>query len=599
MSLFAELKRRNVIRVAIAYVITAWRILQVADVVLGNIEAPGWVFQVIMLLLALGLPVAILFAWAFELTPEGLKREKDVDRSASITSHTGRKLDRAIIVILVLAVGYFAVDKFVLSNVPTTAEKSIAVLPLANISNDPDQDYLGSGISLAVTNLLASIPTLTVISSDTLSVFAGQHVDIADAARKLDVTHIVSGTVRRSDDEVRVAVRLFDARENTELWSAEYERTLDNVFEMQDDISARIIGRLRLHLSDELPTSEQIDSRAYELYLRAHHLSHTIRTPEAFAEAEELLTTAVELEPGYVPAIWSLARSISNRIDGRDPVLDQSRDARVRALVARLVELAPDSSYANGWLAAFAERAGDIQAMATYRERAIEGATDTNVYLQQMIASRYLTDLGRLDEAAALIRYVVKRDPACGHCVNQLAYVLRRAGRHREAATELEQLLEWREASPAANWGTGVAWLVAGEPAKALAYFDKAIPGPGEIGRLLALHDLGRQDEFEAEFEQMIASDNSDPEVIARVYAWTGQNDLAFEYLERMIEENEPSFAVYVKTDLYEPIKSDPRWLPFLERNGASDDDLSHIKFNPPLPPEVIADIERMRASRE
>ena len=177
-----------------------------------------------------------------------------------------------------------------------------------------------------------------------------------------------------------------------------------------------------------------------------------------------------------------------------------------------------------------------------------------------------------------------------------IAFILRQEGRHREAAERLENILKWHEGNPSLFWSLGVTWLVAGEAEKALGYFAQD-PFSGDLGRVLALYSLGRKDEFEAEFEKL-RSNTTSVEPIARVYAWSGQNDLAFEYLERMIDEQGPASARYVDTDLYEPIKSDPRWQPFLERNGATQEDLPDVEFNPPLPPEVVAEVERMRAER-
>jgi len=196
MSFFNELKRRNVFKVSIAYIVVAWLLLQVADVILNNVAAPGWVFQVIMLLLAIGFPVIVLFAWAFEMTPEGFKREHEVDRSSSITPRTGRKLDFVIIGVLVLTLGYFAYDKFVVSSARDTArveaaaervttapevaehEKSIAVLPFVNMSSDPEQDYFADGISEEILNALAQVKELKVAGRTSSFAFKGKNEDL-------------------------------------------------------------------------------------------------------------------------------------------------------------------------------------------------------------------------------------------------------------------------------------------------------------------------------------------------------------------------------------------------------------------------------------
>jgi tetratricopeptide (TPR) repeat protein len=265
-----------------------------------------------------------------------------------------------------------------------------------------------------------------------------------------------------------------------------------------------------------------------------------------------------------------------------------SQHPRIRELVDRLVELAPDSSYANGWLYFFAMEKRELQAAALFLERAIAGGRDANVQIMQGFTVRLLANMGRFDEAIALARYIVDRDPACTVCAQVLGFVLRQAGRPRETAQALQDLLEWREATPTWHWYMGVARLVSGDAAAALEHFEQTAPRQREVARLLALHDLERHAEFEAGFAKLRADPQRGPEAIARIAAWTGQNDLAFEYLERMVDAEGPESALWVSTDLYEPIKSDPRWRAFLERNDATGDEWSSIRFNPKLPAEVV-----------
>lgn len=598
MTIFDQIRRRNVHRVAIAYAAGAWLVFQVAETVTPVFGIDAQTLRPLVILLVIGFVPALVLSWKFEWTPSGLVADADVP--PAYRAHSSKTLDRAITAFLVIAVAYFAIDKFVLDSHPVSGQKSIAVLPLANISNDPEQDYFGTGISIALTNLLAGIPELRVMSSDTLSTFPGQDITNSEVAERLNVTHIISGAVRKAGNRVRIAIQLFDAQENSLVWSEDYERTLDDIFEIQDDITARVVGQLRLQLIDEPPASEQINPRAYELYLRGLYLSHQVRTAEAFTEAIGILERVVEIEPAFVPGLSTLAWALRNAGQMGVDAYEEA-DPRIRMLVDRMAELAPDSSYTNGWLANLAELDGkDLQTQAMYRERAVAGGTDTNVYLELALAAEIFEKIGRTDEAIATIDYVVSRDPACSTCVFRAAMLLRKRGRHLEAAEKLENIRKWHNASPSVLWSLGIVWLVAGEPGKALGYFEQLPASWGNLGRLLALHDLGRSDDFETEFDEYFANNqNSNPEGIARIYAWTGQNDLAFEYLERMVDTQGPSSVAQVDTDLYQPIKSDPRWHAFLERNSVIQDDLSHIKFDPPLPADVLAEIERMRAERQ
>ena len=241
MSLFNELKRRNVVKVTIAYIVMAWLVMQVADVVLNNIEAPGWVFSVIMLLVGLGLPFAILFSWAFELTPEGLKLEKNIDRSQSITHETGRKLDFIIIGVLVVALGYFAIDKFVLDAsrdaalveattqavaeqvaaeaVPAESDKSIAVLPFVNMSDDASNEFFSDGLSEELLNLLAKVPELRVAARTSSFSLKDKELQIAEIGEILKVAHVLEGSVRKAGNQVRITAQLIHVEDGYHLWS--------------------------------------------------------------------------------------------------------------------------------------------------------------------------------------------------------------------------------------------------------------------------------------------------------------------------------------------------------------------------------------------
>ncbi|MGD8682134.1 MAG: hypothetical protein PVJ33_17345, partial [Lysobacterales bacterium] len=238
MSLLSELKRRNVIRVGIAYIVVAWLVAQVLQLFMESFGAPAWVMKTVLILLAAGVPFALFFAWVFELTPEGLKREVEVDRSQSITRQTGRKLDSTIIAVLVLALGYFVADKFVLSredavpppqeaiaavadspveapaekpSAPPPAKQSIAVLPFVNMSADQDQEYFSDGISEEILNALAQIPDLHVTSRSSAFVFKGEAIDIPTVAAQLGVANVLEGSVRKSGNKVRITAQLIEA----------------------------------------------------------------------------------------------------------------------------------------------------------------------------------------------------------------------------------------------------------------------------------------------------------------------------------------------------------------------------------------------------
>ena len=335
MSFFNELKRRNVIRVGIAYVIVAWLILQFADVVLNNIEAPGWVFQVIMLVLGIGLPLALFFAWAFEMTPEGIKKEKDIERSESITRVTGQKLNYTIIGLLVLALGYFiwqsqtrqdnvAPMQAVTSTntqdvsaetpeVPAqTAEQepSIAVLPFVNMSADPEQEYFSDGISEEILNVLVRVNGLKVASRTSSFTYKGENLDIPEIARQLKVSNIVEGSVRKSGNRVRITAQLINTSDDRHLWSDTFDRELTDIFAIQDEIANAIVNALKSELKiglDAVKVESATDNLdAYDLYLKARGMFIARQNLDV---ANRLFEQATELDPGFAVAWEGLAAS--------------------------------------------------------------------------------------------------------------------------------------------------------------------------------------------------------------------------------------------------------------------------------------------------
>lgn len=306
MSFFAELKRRNVIRLGAAYVVIAWLIAQVADLALDNFEAPGWVIKTILLLLALGFPLALFFAWAFEMTPEGIKKEKDVDRSNSITSHTGRTLDRVIIVVLVVALGYFVADKFVggeagpaSSLAPAGSiqepeggngsealqdaagqvdDKSLAVLPFAHRSPNPTDQYFTDGIHDDLLTQLAKQDAFKVISRTSVMEYRDTTKNMKQVGDELGVRHILEGGVQRAGTRVRINVQLIDAQTDKHLWAETYDRelTTDNLFDIQSEITTAIAISLQAELNDGLASGRSaptVSLPAYDLYHKAKQLT--------------------------------------------------------------------------------------------------------------------------------------------------------------------------------------------------------------------------------------------------------------------------------------------------------------------------------------
>ena len=311
MSFFHELKRRNVFKVAIAYAIAAWILIEITATTFPILKLPDWTVTLVTVLVLVAFPLTLIFAWAFELTPEGIKKEKNVDRSESITHVTGRKLDFAIIGTMAVAIVFLLADKLLLSesvetnDVETVATSQyIAVLPFVNISSDKEQEYFSDGITEEILNSLASVKELKVAGRTSSFAFKGQNQDLRRIGELLGVKHILEGSVRKSGTTVRITAQLVQVKDGFHLWSDTYDRELTDIFAIQDEIANEILIQLKARLLDEeiqLIESQRTDPEVYDLYLLAKQRIYD-RTRLTIESAAELLDRAIAKDPDYAPA---------------------------------------------------------------------------------------------------------------------------------------------------------------------------------------------------------------------------------------------------------------------------------------------------------
>ena len=605
MSLFNELKRRNVVKVTIAYIVMAWLVMQVADVVLNNIEAPGWVFSVIMLLVGLGLPFAILFSWAFELTPEGLKLEKNIDRSQSITHETGRKLDFIIIGVLVVALGYFAIDKFVLDAsrdaalveattqavaeqvaaeaVPAESDKSIAVLPFVNMSDDASNEFFSDGLSEELLNLLAKVPELRVAARTSSFSLKDKELQIAEIGEILKVANVLEGSVRKAGNQVRITAQLIHVEDGYHLWSETYDRSLDNIFNIQDEIAAEVVSQLKVTLLGEAPKAEVVDPEAYSLYLQARHLGRLFNR-EAFERSNASYKEALAISPDYSAAYSGLAQNYTNQgSQGYLPVNEALRLAREASRQALLTDPQNGHAYAGlGWVAMIFDN--DLPTAAEHFTKALSLEPESLQIIGN--AAVMALTLGRLDEAIMLLEYVAARDPVNTKTFNNLSLMYLFTGQPDKAIAAAQTALQLSPGRPGANGTISWAYVVKGEAGLAL---ENIANEPHEYEQdwvtAMALYSLGRTAEFEAAlaaFPERWGADQ--PGYVAGVYAWSGHVDEAFLWLDHAVKSNDPLVGLINFDPTFSKLHDDSRWPLFLESIGKSPTQLDAIDFNVALP---------------
>ncbi|MCH9027895.1 MAG: tetratricopeptide repeat protein [Proteobacteria bacterium] len=460
-NLFTELKRRNVFRVGFAYVVMAWLLAQITDLVIDNVGAPEWVMKIIFLVLAIGFPIALFFAWAFEMTPEGIKREHEVDRSESITPQTGRKLDRMIGAAIAIAVVFLLVDRFTGPQLDQPAPKesapaatggqmvSIAVLPFVNMSSDPEQEYFSDGISEEILNQLVRVDGLSVTSRTSAFSYKGQGLSIDEIARDLGVDHILEGSVRKERNNVRITAQLIDASTDRHLWSATYDRKLTSIFAIQDEISGSIVEALRETLGVDIrkATTASIPTTnvdAYTSYLKARELFYS-RDPLALRQSLEIYQQAIERDPGFARAYEGLAAvytviSAYKPAEGYEVVTREESKRESIAAASKALEIDATLSMPHAVLGLNYSRDNDHEESMRELDRAIE--LDSRESTGWMWKGMQLTRLGYLEESIKYYKEAYRVDPDTGINSDHLGFTLLAMGKKEEALFFLNKALD-------------------------------------------------------------------------------------------------------------------------------------------------------------
>jgi TolB-like protein len=548
MSFFAELKRRNVFRVGIAYSIAAWVLLQITDVVGEILELPAWGGKLILLILVIGLPLSLILAWAFELTPEGVKRDKDVDRSASVAPQTGKKLDRVIIALMAVAIAYLLVDKFagqldtpaVTNPVASTggaeaeaadetaaARQSIAVLPFDNRSRLEEDVYFVDGVHDDLLTNLARISGLKVISRTTVSQFRNTEKTIPEIAGDLGVAHVMEGAVQRSGDTVRINVQLIDAANDEHLWAETYDRqlTADNLFAIQSEISSQIADALEATLSpveqeriSDQPTTS-ID--AYNAYLRGRQ-ALTLNNSEGAGQALDAFREAVAIDPSFALAWAGYAHAVDHKFRFSDLKLDETIE---------LLERASDRALSLNDQLAEAHLAQDL--LVVYRDGRWRSEREAGLIRAMELSpglaeawfrySGYLQQFDdRLTDSLSAIERAAELDPLSKQIRNQQVQVLSSLGRLDEAEQQLNRLIQL-DPEFAVNYRT-MAGIQAskGRLADALVWQRRAqAKDPGNIlfhlREVWFLASMGMDEEYDGLMNRISTLDpNSSTEAFAR-----------------------------------------------------------------------------------
>ena len=577
-SFLAELKRRNVFRVGAFYAASAWLLVQVATQVLPIFGISERVERWIVVALVLGFPFALGFAWFYELTPAGLRRDSEVERSESETRRSGRRMDRAIIAVLAAAVAMLLADRLVLHREASSPrDKSIAVLPLLNESGAAQDEYFSDGLSEELIAALTRIEGLKVIGRSSSFRFKGSTEDSRAIGKALDVGTLLEGTVRRQNDRVRIVAELVDATDGRSMWSQTYDRELKDVFAVQAEIAQAVADSLRAALLGGSRNATRVATQsvaAHDAYLRGHQYFDRYDT-ESFRIALKFFDEAVRLDPGYAQAYAERAETWSWLSDQTSDDVEAAR-AAARRDAEKAVALAPELSDAHtalGWVRFFLD--WDFNSAVTELKTALRlapGSAKPKVLLAQV-----MTTMRQLDEGVTLARQAVELDPYYFPAHAILARNLIAAGQLDEAQAQAQKAAELQpNAAGVRRWQTTVA-VVRGNAEAAL---HEAQQEPLNIYRrfelALALSIGSDRAAADAALEDLIANDGTVAMYqIAEVYAVRGETSKAFEWLDRCYTMRDTGLLSTAVDPLLRNLHPDPRYGALLTRIGL------------PLPPDA------------
>jgi adenylate cyclase len=586
-----QLKHRNVFRVAALYVVVCWLILEPVHVIFHMLEVPVWWNRLVLMLMSVGFPAVVIFAWVYEITHEGLKPTVDVEPNRSIRKQTGQRLNRAIIATLCVALAYFVVDKFWLSKRVTTerpaatvatiapasptpaaavSEKSVAVLPFVDMSEKKDQEYFSDGLSEELIDMLTKIPDLRVPARTSSFYFKGKSEDIPTIARRLMVAHVLEGSVRKSGVYVRITAQLVRADNGYHLWSQTYDRKLDDIFKVQDDIAGAVVSALKVSLAESsaLKVTTPKNTEAYTLYLQGRAINRNAGNKAQFDSAAEYMRKAIKADPTFAEAWAWLANVLANEVNYNNYVRGDAVAAEMRRATERALALDPNLPAAHGAKGMiYLTLDWDSEAGAAESQKAYD--LDPTEPSNAIVLGSVLWALhGASDTVLALYQKAIELDPVNSGCYEAIGMYYTGTGKLPEAETAFRKAIDLLPTDPMGHAGLGTVLLLRGEAAPALAEFQRDPDESSQrFGAAVAYFALGRRAEADAalsEMERLDATTNASN--IVEALSYRGEIDQAFAWLDRAYQQHDAGLTNINRDPWMKSLRGDRRWKAFLRK---------------------------------
>jgi len=578
---FAELKRRNVYKVAVAYAVVAWLLIQAASILFPTFDAPAWVMKVFVVVIVLCFPVALVCSWAFEITPEGIKRESDIDPGKSHTTRTGRRIVSVTVVLAVIAAALFifqlvrskvltTTTRSVASIASTVSAKSVAVLPLVNTSGDPSNEYFSDGLSEELIAVLAKIPDLKVIGRSSSFLFKGTSGDSGAIGQKLGVAHLIEGSVRKQGERVRIVAELINAADGRSIWSETYDRELRDVFAVQEEIAKAVAEQMKVRLLGEKAHSDAVPSNqnpaAHNAVLQSDFYFQQ-QTAESIRRAISFAQEAVRLDPNYALAYAKLSQAwrqyaASFAIDDASKGYDEARQAADKA-----VSLAPDLPEVRMTVGLLAMNPGLDFAGGEKDFRRVLQSSPNNAAAKNGLCLSLLAQ-GRFTEAEEACRQALLLDPLLTNLWFNLGRITVGTGRYKEAEEAFRKGLELQPNASRFHTYLATLDILQNRPAQAIA--NAQLENEGfwrDYSAALVQQAQGDRSAADTALKNFIAKDSIGGAFqVAVLYAIRKESDQTFKWLDTAYDTRDSGLTQLAVTPFFLPYRDDPRFMALCQK---------------------------------
>ena len=580
---FRELQRRNVLKSALAYLVVAWLLTQVLAIIIPAFELPSSLLRTSIIVLSICLPFWLVFSWIYEITPDGIKKTKNVFPEDSIAYKTNNRLNYVILAGLIVATGFLVRSAIYSSanngigNNALETQKSIAVLAFTDMSPQKDQEYFSDGISEEILNLLTKVPDLMVISRTSSFSYKGREVNIKTIGKELNVTHILEGSIRKSGNTFRITAQLIDAITGTHIWSETFDRSMEDIFMIQDEIAKRVTQQLEISLMGKELVSQRVDPDAYLLLLKAAELMFNDNSIKKDSIAINLVKESIAIDKTYSRAWYFLSllyRNMGYKY-GTMPMSDAMEKGKEAAKMA--IAMDPNDVWGYLILARWEKESWRFKVANDLLDKA--ESLDPNSH--GIIAHRaiFASETGRIELAIKLTLEQIRFNPLDGGFYQFLAENYWMNGEFLKAEATLQKDLDSHPDSGWSNGFMGQIQLCLGRPEKALEYIEKQKnPDYNLYLKTMAVYAKGDIKEADNLLQKLIGNwgEIAWPN-IAYVYAFRGEKDKAFEWLEIAYEKKDASLLQILSFPEMKNLWGDPRWNKFIEKLGLPADHEFHL----------------------